>query len=157
MKFRQAVHVAVGNDFAHEPGERVAGSEFHHLSNPGSAARLHTRSPLHRLLDLTRQLVGAGINVEHRGPGYATQQAHIGRHLSGKLCFVQGSPEALARIRKQWRVRSDGDAYSLAVSRWRAESRASRHPGTPRYCVSNLIASCAQPDTGGPFDEVSGR
>lgn len=29
--------------------------------------------------------------------------------------------------------------------------------GTPRHCISNLIASCAQPDTGGPFDEVSGR
>jgi hypothetical protein len=28
---------------------------------------------------------------------------------------------------------------------------------TPRYFMSNLIASCAQPDTGGPFDEVSGR
>jgi len=27
----------------------------------------------------------------------------------------------------------------------------------PRYFMSNLIASCAQPDTGGPFDEVSGR
>jgi hypothetical protein len=29
--------------------------------------------------------------------------------------------------------------------------------GTPRYFMSNLIASCAQPDTGAPFDEVSGR
>ena len=29
--------------------------------------------------------------------------------------------------------------------------------GTPRYFNSNLIASCTQPDTDGPFDEVSGR
>jgi hypothetical protein len=28
---------------------------------------------------------------------------------------------------------------------------------TPRYFVSNLIASCTQPDTGGPFDALSGR
>jgi hypothetical protein len=27
----------------------------------------------------------------------------------------------------------------------------------PRYLVSNLITSCAQPDTGGALDEVSGR
>ena len=26
-----------------------------------------------------------------------------------------------------------------------------------RYFMSNLIASCAQPDCGGPFDELSGR
>jgi hypothetical protein len=26
-----------------------------------------------------------------------------------------------------------------------------------RYFTLNLIASCAQPDTGGPLDEVSGR
>jgi hypothetical protein len=32
-----------------------------------------------------------------------------------------------------------------------------RPTGTPRYFTSNLIASCAQPDTGGPFDELSGR
>lgn len=29
--------------------------------------------------------------------------------------------------------------------------------GIPRYLISNLIASCAQPDSGGPYDEVSGR
>jgi hypothetical protein len=28
---------------------------------------------------------------------------------------------------------------------------------TRSYFISNLIASCAQPDTSGPFDEVPGR
>lgn len=30
-------------------------------------------------------------------------------------------------------------------------------PKSPAYFMSNLIANCAQPDTGGPFGEVSGR
>lgn len=28
---------------------------------------------------------------------------------------------------------------------------------TPHYFMSNLIVSCAQPDAGGPFGDVSGR
>ena len=30
-------------------------------------------------------------------------------------------------------------------------------PQSRRHFISNLIVSCAQPDAGGPFGEVSGR
>ena len=66
MEFRQAMHIAIGNDFAHHAGERIARSEFKDFGNAGRLARLHARSPIHRLLDLARQLFRTCAHVEYR-------------------------------------------------------------------------------------------
>ena len=65
MEFRQAMHIAIGNDLVHHAGERIARSEFKDFGNAGRPARLHARSPIHRLFDLARQLFGAHVHVKH--------------------------------------------------------------------------------------------
>jgi hypothetical protein len=45
------MHIAIRHEFVHHAGERVARSEFKNFGNAGSPARLHARSPVHRLFD----------------------------------------------------------------------------------------------------------
>ncbi len=54
--------------------------------------------------------------------------------------------------------RFDAETATQVLRSWGVTTSApTNSTGTPGYFVSNWIASCAQPDTGGPFDAVSGR
>ena len=50
-----------------------------------------------------------------------------------------------------------GDSMAVFNARQVAVGPRDTSTGIPRHFMSNLIASCAQPDSGCPFDEVSGR
>ena len=119
MEFRQAMHVAIRHEFVHQVSERVAGTEFNNLGYAGGAAGLHAAGPVHRPLDLARQLVRTRTHIEHCGTVDPAQQPDPRRHRRRQVHLGQRLPEPIARISQQRRVACDRNRQHLRSLRAR--------------------------------------
>jgi hypothetical protein len=105
--------VAIRHEFVHQVSERVAGTEFNNHGYAGGAAGLHAAGPVHRPLDLARQLVRTRVHIEHCGTVDPAQQPDPRRHRRRKVRLGQRLPEPIARISQQRRVACDRNRQHL--------------------------------------------
>src|ERR1700730_12008336 len=128
MEFRQAMHVAIRHEPAHQVSERVAGTEFNNLGYAGGAAGLHAAGPVHRPLDLARQLVCTRVHIEHCGTVDPAQQPDPRRHRRRQVRLGQRLPEPIARISRRgvWLATATGSIFvRSAPATWASWTTAS--------------------------------